>query len=98
MDHPAPSRLRLVFAVGAAIAATVALVFATLGDGVSTPADADGVEAVLLDQGHALTWFILAVALGIATWQRRWTAWAGRIAGVALVLYLAFVVALVRAG
>jgi len=92
MSTNTAGRRRLWFGLGAVLAAAVALVFATIGDGVTVPG-ATGVRALLVDYGHTVVWVLLAIALGIAAAHGRWSAWAGRIATAALVLYLAFLAA-----
>lgn len=84
------------FALGAVGATTVAVVFATVGDGVDETAD--GIRGVLLDHGHTAVWVLLAVALAAAAAAGHWTRAAGGVATAALVLYVAFLAALLTAG
>ncbi|MDQ7992828.1 MAG: hypothetical protein AAGC63_06610 [Propionicimonas sp.] len=85
-------RSRLLFGAGAVIATVVAVVFATVGDGVIVP-EATGVRGFVIDYAHTAVWVLLAVALGTAASRGRWTPWAGRLAVAALVLYLGFLAA-----
>lgn len=64
-------RTRLLFGAGAAAALVVALVFATVGDGVGR-GEADGVRGLVVEHGHTLVWVLLTAALAIAALQRRW--------------------------
>jgi hypothetical protein len=66
-ERTAPRR-RGLLAAGAVAAGLVAVVFATLGDGVD--AEADGVRGLVLAHGHTATWVLLAVALGLGAWGR----------------------------
>lgn len=85
-------RHRPLAAAGAAGAAAIALLFATVGDGVD--ARADGLAGTILDHGHTATWVLLASALGLTAWGRgprrlpRTLGWAG------LGVYLTFLLTL----
>ncbi len=85
-------RNRLWYALGAVAAATVAGLFATVGDGVSVP-EASGWRALLVDHGHTVTWVLLAVALAAAAVSAGWNRFAGAVAIAAAACYLAFLLA-----
>ncbi|GAA3807124.1 hypothetical protein [Cellulomonas soli] len=91
--EPGPGRHRPLAAAGALGASAIAVLFATVGDGVD--ARATGLSGAILDHGHTATWVLLACALGLTAWGRgpRWLprafGWAG------LGAYLTFLLALV---
>lgn len=68
------ARKRLIFGLCAAVAAAVAIVFATIGDGVDVP-EASGTR-ILVDYAHIAVWVLLAAAFGVGAWHGRW----GRVA------------------
>ena len=77
----------------AAIAASiVAIVFATVGDGVEV-ADADGPRRVIVDLGHQLVWALLAGAFAVAAVRNRWGRVSQTLAVAAGILYLLFLFA-----
>ncbi|WP_062518934.1 hypothetical protein [Demequina silvatica] len=80
------------FALGAAAAAAVALVFATVGDGVPA-SEATGGVALVTDHGHTAVWVVLAASLGIAAARGGWNRLSGALAWIALALYAAFLAA-----
>lgn len=87
---------RTLAGIGAVVAAGVAAVFATVGDGVD--ATADGAAGLILDHGHTLTWLLLAGALGLYA-VGRGPHWAPRALGLAgLGCYLLFLLTLLTAG
>jgi hypothetical protein len=73
----------------------VAVVFATIGDGVAL--QETGWRGLVADHGHTAVWALLAAACGIAAGQRRWSRAAGAVAAVALVLYLLFLAVVLTA-
>lgn len=83
------TRARVWFGAGTAVAATVAVVFATVGDGVP-PSDGDGWRATVVDHGHTAVWVLLAAALAVATARGRWTRISSALAWGALACYAAF--------
>lgn len=77
--------------VGAVAAGVVALVFATVGDGVSS--SEAGARGFVVNHGHTATWVLLAAALGAVALG--WPGWAARWLGyAALASYLVFLAAL----
>ena len=66
------------------------LVFATIGDGVST----GGEDGVLLQHGHTGVWALLSAALAAAAVTGRWQRTSAVLALAALLLYLTFLAAL----
>jgi hypothetical protein len=70
----------------------VAVVLATIGDGVDT-GDATGVRRLLLDHGHTLTWLLLALALGNAAVRDAWGPTSKVLAVGAAVSYVLFLAA-----
>lgn len=80
---------RTWFTVGAAAAGVVAVVFATVGDGVAVD-DATGVRKVVVDHAHTLVWVLLALALGAAAVAGRWTALSQVLAAAAGITYGTF--------
>jgi hypothetical protein len=89
--HPVASR-RGWLAAGAATAAAVTVVFATVGDGVEVP-EATGLRAVVVDVGHTAVWALLTVAFAIAAVRGKWSPLSNRIAVAAGAVYAAFLVA-----
>lgn len=85
------ARRRGWYAAAALAAAAVAVVFATVGDGVDVAAD--GWAALLIDHGHTAVWVVLAAALGTAAVAGRWQRASGTLAGTALVIYGLFLIA-----
>ena len=81
---------RARFALGAAAAAMITILFATVGDGVATSSQ----DGVLLEHGHTGVWALLTAALATAAVAGRWQRTSTLLAGAALVLYLTFLVAL----
>ncbi len=88
-DSPAGTR-RIWFTLGAAAAAIVTLLFATIGDGTSSGSE----EGLLLEFGHVGVWALLTAALGVAAVVGRWQRISSLFALGALGLYATFVVAL----
>lgn len=95
MSDTAPSRTRVGFALAAAAALMIAIVFLTLGDG--SDASADGWRGPVLDYGHALVWLLLAAGLGVAAVRQRWNRASSALCGAAGVGHLAFLAALFTA-
>ena len=89
--HAGTSR-RLWFALGGVAAGLVTAVFAVVGDGVT--ATGTGALGVLLEHGHTAVWALLTTALAWAAVQGRWQRASSVLAVAALVLYLAFLAAL----
>lgn len=87
-----PSPRRRWFALAAAVAAAVAVVFATVGDGVEVP-EATGIRALIVDVGHTAVWALLAVAFAIAAARGRWSRLSHGIALAGGVVYVAFLAA-----
>jgi hypothetical protein len=83
---------QVLFIGGTVVATAVAVLFATLGDGVSA-SDATGLRALVIDHAHTAVWVLLATALLVASVQGRWQGLSGAIASVAGVLYLVFLAA-----
>ncbi len=79
------------FALAAATSTVVAVVFLTVGDGVSA-GDAVGVRRIVLDHGHTLTWILLAAAFWCAAAQGRWSRAAGGLALAAAASYVVFLI------
>jgi hypothetical protein len=80
------------FALAAAGAAAVTIVFATVGDGVEV-ADATGLRAFVVDAGHIAVWALLTVAFAVAAVRGRWTRVANGIALAGGAVYVAFLAA-----
>jgi peptidoglycan/LPS O-acetylase OafA/YrhL len=80
---------RGAFAVGAVLAGIVALVFATVGDGVE--ADGDGVRGLVVEHAHTAVWALLTGALALAAVRGRWRSASSALAWAALAVYLVFV-------
>lgn len=89
---PARTTRRRGFAFGAVAAGLVTAVFAVVGDGVN--ASATGSLGVLLEHGHTAVWALLTAALAWAAVRGRWQRASSALALAALVLYLAFLAAL----
>lgn len=89
-DTRAPRVRRGLRAAAAVVAAIVALVFATVGDGVDV--QATGLAGTIATHGHTAVWVLLAAALGVAALLDRWQRLSASLALAALVLYLAFLV------
>ena len=73
MSEPSPRVRRRWFTVAAVVAAGVAVVFSTVGDGVEVP-DATGARRVVVDLGHQIVWALLAGSFAIAAIRGRWSA------------------------
>lgn len=86
------ARKRLIFALCAVVAAGVAVVFATIGDGVNIP-EATGTRRILIDYAHTAVWVFLAAAFGVGALTGRWGQVAQWLAGGAAACYLTFLVA-----
>lgn len=87
-----PRNPRLLYALAAAAALVVAVVFGTAGDGVEVP-EATGLRAFIIDGGHTLVWVLLTIAFAIAAVRGSWVRTAGAIAVAAGVVYAVFLVA-----
>lgn len=87
----APAQRRL-YTFGAAIAAAVTVVFATIGDGVST--DSPGIRGALINHGHTVVWGLLTCALTVAAIRDRWSRASSVLATAALTVYALFLGAL----
>lgn len=87
------NRRRLGWGAAAAGAAGVAVVFATVGDGVGVPG-ATGLRRLLVEHGHTAVWLLLAAAFGVAAVRDGWR-WPARplalAAGAASLMFLAAV-------
>ncbi|MBN8424000.1 hypothetical protein JF531_05640 [Microbacterium esteraromaticum] len=87
---------RLWFALAAALAVAVAVVFATIGDGVE--AEVSGFAGWIIDHAHTAVWVLLAAALAIAAFRGAWTRAAGVVAVIAGLVYAVFLVTLFTVG
>jgi hypothetical protein len=74
----------------------VTAVFVVVGDGVEP--SGEGIVRVVLAYAHQGAWLLLALALTWAVVRRSWQRASSVLAVVALVLYVAFVLALLGAG
>lgn len=68
----APRGRRRWYLAAALGASAVAILFATVGDGVEVP-DATGFRRVVLDVGHQLVWALLGGAFAVAAARGRWS-------------------------
>ncbi|MDT0143596.1 hypothetical protein [Microbacterium sp. PRC9] len=91
MSERQPPRARGLFGAATAVALVVAVVFATIGDGVEV-AEATGLRAAVIDGGHTLVWVLLTVAFAIATVRARWSRLSNAIAIAAGITYALFLV------
>ena len=89
---PARTTRRRGFALGGVAAGLVTAIFAVVGDGVT--ATGAGTLGVLLEHGHTAVWALLTAALAWAAIHGRWQRASSVLAVAALVLYLAFLAAL----
>jgi hypothetical protein len=80
--------IRIGFGIAAVVALGVSVVFAVVGDGVST--DAGGVVGLIVNHAHTLVWVLLAAALGIAAALGSWQRLSGAVAVIALLTYGVF--------
>ena len=101
MTPPAPSGRaagppRALLGFGMAGAWIVTAVFVVVGDGVEP--SGEGLTRFVLQYAHQGAWLLLALALTWAVLQRSWQRLSSVLAVGALVLYLAFVLALLGAG
>lgn len=88
------SRARVLFGAAAAVALVVAVVFASVGDGVEVEvAEATGLRAVVIEGGHTLVWVLLAIAFAIATVRAKWSRLSNVLAIAAGITYAAFLIA-----
>ena len=72
-------------------ALVVAVVFLTVGDGVTS--EATGLRRVVVDYGHAATWLMLATALGLTAWGKARKSVVNAAWWLALVFYVSFLAA-----
>lgn len=91
-DATTSRRRRLAFSGAAALSLAVAVVFATVGDGVDVP-EATGARLIVIEVGHTGVWVLLATAFAIAAVRRRWSPLSNGIAVAAGILYAIFLVA-----
>ena len=89
MPETIPAPRRRWFTLAAVVAAVVAVVFSTVGDGVEVP-DATGARRVIVDLGHQGVWVLLAGALAAAATRGRWGRPSQVLAVGAGILYLVF--------
>ncbi|HYP73616.1 MAG TPA: hypothetical protein VEP72_05955 [Microbacterium sp.] len=89
MTETIPAPRRRWFTLAAVVAAVVAVVFSTVGDGVEVP-DATGVRRVIVDLGHQAVWALLAGAFAAAAARGRWGRPSQVLAVAAGILYLVF--------
>lgn len=89
-------RKRAALAVGAAVAAAVSVVFATVGDGV--PTRGEGIVRVVIAHGHTVTWALLAGSLAAAAVGRGPRALASTLGYGALGCYGVFLAATFATG
>jgi hypothetical protein len=87
--------MRVWWMLGATAAAVLAVVFAVVGDGVRVVVD--GRERFIRETGHWLTWALLALGLGLAAALDEWTGLSRALCVVAAVVYVVFVLVVVRA-
>ncbi len=85
-------RIRRRYALAAAGALAVTIVFATIGDGVEVPG-ATGPARVVVDVGHIAVWGLLTAAFVVAAARGRWTRPANALAVVAGIGYAVFLLA-----
>lgn len=83
-------RRRWFFTAAAGVAGIVTVVFATLGDGVDIPAE--GWAGIVIDYGHTAVWALLSAAFAVAAVRGGWQRISGVLAGIALAVYVLFVV------
>ena len=86
------NRARVLFGAAAAVALVVAVVFASVGDGVEV-AEATGLRSVVIEGGHTLVWVLLAIAFAIATVRAKWSRLSNVLAIAAGITYAAFLIA-----
>lgn len=86
------TRKRVLFGLATVAATTVAVIFATIGDGVEVPS-AHGLRHLIVEHGHTVVWVLLAAAFAIATLRGRWTRPANGVAIAAGVTYAVFLLA-----
>jgi hypothetical protein len=86
------SRRRTAAGIGSALAAVVAVVFATVGDGVGPKGE--GWRLWVIEYGHTLTWILLSLSLALVAWGRVSARIANGIGVAALVSYIAFLATL----
>lgn len=92
---PAGGGRRAWFAAGAVGAAIIALVFATIGDGVQL--QEPGWRGLVADSGHTAVWVLLAVACAVAALRGHWSRTAGTLATAALGVYALFLLVVLTA-
>ena len=83
------------WALGAAVAAVLAVMFATLGDGVHVAVH--GWQRFIRETGHWLTWALLALGLGLAAVLSDWTPLSRGLCVSAGIVYLAFLLVVLSA-
>ncbi|MFE5409737.1 hypothetical protein [Microbacterium sp. NPDC056569] len=86
------TRARALFGAAAAVALVVAVIFATVGDGVEVPG-VTGLRAWVIDGGHTLVWVLLTVAFAIAAVRAAWSRLSNGIAIAAGITYAVFLIA-----
>ena len=77
--------------LAALVALVVAVVFVTVGDGVTS--EATGLRKAVVDYGHAATWLMLATALGLTAWGKAHKQVVNAVWWLALVFYVGFLAA-----
>lgn len=82
--------MRRLWVAAAVLAAGVAILFATVGDGVGPDPSATGWRRTVLEHGHTLVWMLLAGALTWAAVAGRWARASSLLAGAALACYAVF--------
>ncbi|WP_374978012.1 hypothetical protein ACEYYH_09990 [Microbacterium trichothecenolyticum] len=86
------ARVRALYGAATAVTLLVAVVFATVGDGVEV-AEATGLRAVVIEGGHTLVWVLLTIAFAIAAVRARWSRLSNGVAIAAGVSYAVFLIA-----
>lgn len=82
------------FALGALGALVVAIIFATVGDGIETRTD-NAIRGFVIEHFHTLTWVLLAVAFGVAAATGRWVRVSSWLALAALACYAVFLLTVI---
>lgn len=92
--RPGDNLRRRGFALAAAGALAVSIVFATVGDGVEVDG-AIGPRRMVVDAGHTAVWVLLTAAFGTAAVRGRWSRLSNGLALAAGATYAVFLLAVV---
>lgn len=87
--------MRLWWMIAGLVAAVLAVVFATVGDGVHVAVE--GWQRPIREVGHWLAWGLLALGLGLAAIKAEWTPLSQALCLAGGLVYLAFVCVVVSA-